>query len=302
MPLTPDTRHQTNRIAWACAGLLILLGLLGCKSWKNDEPKSHYQPFAKTKMPTDSMALEVVLVELPSAEMHELIGSLTPMLDRQKINLDERQQWDQNGLAVGVFKSNWPGELRQALEPRTVIPAGMDRFELTDEQKEKLTKAPPVLLHRKMQFRSGEPRVLPISDYVEHAQWQVFSATGSSTEEGQAARGWMQVISRLSKGSSVEIQLAPQVSYGPVQQHIGVIDRTLAFQSKQTEKIYSQIPARIPLSPGDTAVVFAESDPNDLGELLFGSANNPERDTRRILLLRLIQTQHDDLFEAATFR
>lgn len=248
------------------------------------------------------MAMEIVLVELPAEEVGQLLRALTPYLDHQAIDLDFRQLWDQNGLSAGILESNWPGVLRDALAPRTRIPPGMERFELTEDDLQKLAKEPPALLHKRMQFRNGESKELPLSDFYDEREWSTLIDGDRESLNGRAVRGWIQIRSQLAQGNSVEIQLTPKVTHGPMRQQVGVVESTLAYQTRQSERLYTQLPMKFHLSPGETVMVYGSGSSDDLGDLCLGSPHLAEGERRRFLLMRIVQTQHDDLFQVGEFQ
>jgi hypothetical protein len=81
-----------------------------------------------------------------------------------------------------------------------------------------------------------------------------------------------------------------------------VFNENLSMQTKQNETTYSQIPVHVVLVPGETLVIYSKAETGELGDLLFGSGNAADPDLKRILLVRLVHTQHDDLFEPRAFR
>ncbi len=281
--------------------LLLLLALVlvvaGCRSWL--EPKSapsKAKPLQQFRMPADSVVLEVVVAEFPEEQMQALSAAMRPYLDQQEVKVSERQAWSKNGFVIGSFHSTWPSDLRDALtKPKTLEESGDNRISWDELQS--INAKPTVVSHQKLQFRTGEPRDIFVSNFLDVARWKV---VGDDAEQDERtvnnARGWFKVIATLSRGTSIGLTIVPKVSFGDTRQQIGVVDEGLAFQLKQNEFVYSNLPSHIELSPGETVVIYADSQIGELGDLLLGSGNSLERSGSRLVLMRLVHTQHDDLF------
>jgi hypothetical protein len=260
-------------------------------------------------MAPNCVAMEVAIAQFTPESLDELLLQVEPFLDRQRIPLEQRRLWDNNGLQVGLFSSHLPGVLREALETRELTPAEMQVLGLTPTDKDTapLTRT-PVIFHRRMQFKSGEPKPIPLSDFYPRATWETKVNQGRALRTDEQVRGWMLTSIELGKGDSVNIQLVPRMTYGLLTKRVAVFQQSFVNEEAQTESDLAELTMKINLAPGDALLIFGRAEVGEVGDLLLGSGQR-ERDsaadvepTERLLIIRLIQTQHDDLFTPPQFK
>lgn len=292
--------------------VLILIGLLlnsGCRQvLEPQQSKSPDSMFAPYRMAPDCVAMEVAIAEFDADKFKQIITTFAPFLDNQKVSLSQRQRWDRNGLQIGVITSQLPGELRSELETRDMTTEEMDELGLkpVGPNGRPLTFA-PIIYHRRIQFRSNEPKPIPISDFYPSATWTVDVDDGKSVGRDEQVRGWMLVCTQLGKGSSVDLKLTPRISHGVPHKKVGVVDQSFITQESQAEIDLHPLTVNVTCNPGDTILIYCDAAEDELGELLLGNAQlattgtaTPRR--QRLVMFRLIQTQHDDLFVSPEYR
>ncbi|MEQ1904814.1 MAG: hypothetical protein ABL888_11565 [Pirellulaceae bacterium] len=292
--------------------ILILIGLLqniGCRQvLEPQQTKSPDSLFAPYRMAPDCVAMEVAIAEFDADKFKQITATFAPFLDNQKVTLSQRQRWDRNGLQIGVITSQLPGELRNELETRDMTPEEMDELGLkpVGSNGRPLTFA-PIIYHRRIQFRSNEPKPIPFSDFYPSATWTVNVDEGKSVGRDQHVRGWMLVCTQLGKGSSVDLKLTPRISHGNPHKKVGVVDQSFVTEESQAEIDLHPLSVNVTCNPGDTILIYGDAEADEIGELLLGNAQleatgsaAPRR--QRLVMFRLIHTQHDDLFVSPEYR
>jgi hypothetical protein len=93
---------------------------------------------------------------------------------------------------------------------------------------------------------------------------------------------------------TVSIQLTPEIYHGQSHQCWVAQDGTFRVDSTRNCQRFEDLFIETILSPGQTLVLSASPDPVGLGEAFFIDAKSQRR--RTVLLVRLAQTQLDDLF------
>ncbi|MEZ6095910.1 MAG: hypothetical protein R3C03_17045 [Pirellulaceae bacterium] len=298
---------QVDSIRFALVSLLLMAtGLFpialqsGCKSWK-EHSGENASPLQRAGLPPNTIALEVVLAQLPASEMDDIKRALEPYLDRQAVSIDYRRPWNENGLVVGTFHSTWPGVLQDALKSKREETLKQVDKVITREQLDAINTPDPVKMHKQTQFTNGEPRTIPMTDFLDVARWTAIENGVERTRTENTVRSWFQIISKIERGTSAQITLTPMVSFGPILNGVGVVDHELAFRQKQREVLYADLAVNVSLSAGETIVIYSNANEGELGDLLLGNSNGLDADQERILLLRLVRTQDDDLFELKDF-
>jgi len=96
---------------------------------------------------------------------------------------------------------------------------------------------------------------------------------------------------------SVRLQLTPEVHHGAPQQRIVGDNHNFIIETKQTEVAFDQLLIECVLAPGETLVLSCTSEFSGLGRHFFvePDVSDPKP---KIVLIRLAQSQFDDLFAA----
>jgi hypothetical protein len=98
-----------------------------------------------------------------------------------------------------------------------------------------------------------------------------------------------------SGDGTVRVDLVPEIRHGDVKQKWAPGNGTLLRDAGQEASAFDQLRLTAILSPGQTLLVTGTEEAKGLGGLLF-SRGSGESSERLLLLLRLAQTQYDDLF------
>jgi hypothetical protein len=306
--LTPEpTGQETPRgkivaaryvVFVAAAWLLLFLGCTPLEPRKSSTgPK-----FVSGRMTNDSVALEIGLVQLDDSQV-ELFEQFWKQLDHQKIDVTVRKRLDQNGLRVGSMPSHPSAAFLELIQPR---PGELESLDLVEQQMLQQGLLEPksrMIIHQRIVNRRSDTYKVATSESHPHYEWRVRRSNQDSFGSGETVQAIMEINTSPHSDGTANIRLTPRINYGPVQALIGVGERGFAYDSGQAGQSFSDLAMEVVLRAGETIVLAPTPDRSDLGHLFFESIRPPLDPTRteshlthRFLLVRLVQTQLDDLF------
>ncbi len=291
----------------------LTLAISGCANWKSKELETIR--FPQYKMSPDSVALELAVAQIDPQQQVDF-DQLWLQLDEQKLALETRKRLDQNGLRAGVLPNQVPTTLCQLIQPQQPNHERLDTWQLQLLDQGKLDPASRLLIHKKVQIRAGEAKDIPSSDFVPESSWVVRNGNLQSVGVGTDVRGTWNLTTHPNGDGSVRLIVTPQLHHGKIRSEIGVAEGGFLFQARQKIQKLQELKFDVTLQPGETLMIAATPDLTDLGELFFtpwitadevSEAKSPESVSRqamlwseqgsqRMLLVRLVHTQMDDLF------
>ena len=295
--------------------LILLLAtalLVGCESWyaRNlQETVSWKRPVAsamqRLRMLPDSVMLEIAVVKIDRSEIQRF-DELWNQIDTGSLSLSERRILDQNGVRVGVVPSHIPADLHALMAPIPVDQESLNSWEEQLFEKGLLKPEPRILLHDGIQNRRGEVHPVPVSGWLNQASWIVEVGDQRIAGASDNVRAVMEVRTFPKGDGTVRLVCTPALHIGQPRTQIGIQQQGFAYETAQEKKQLRELKFGACLRSGETLLVAPTSDVSDLGGLFFGPPDEVvegEGDgTFRILMLRLLQTQRDDLFDAESDR
>ena len=194
-----------------------------------------------------------------------------------------------------------PAEFHNLLEPYVPDPDSVDVAARPLALAGKLDPISRLLIHQRISNQDGEVYPVGTSDMYEELAWAVFH--NEHIEEGRAerARCFFDVTTFPNSDGTATLKLVPVIRHGKEVPRIEVAEGAFVMDRGQRRTNLDEIGFEVPLRTGQTLIVAANSrffstdSPSDqLGPRLLGSARS---DQTRLLLVRLVQTQMDDLFD-----
>jgi hypothetical protein len=286
--------------------VLVLMTLGGCARWEarweKVEAKTGGIKFPKGRLSPDSVVLEIAIAQLDDSQTLSF-EEFWSSLDQQKLELSVRQRIDQNGLRAAIMASYVPATMQRLIEPRPVELESLDLVEQQMAEKSLLEPKPRVLVHQRITNHDGEKYPIQTSEVFPEFSWTVRCDGLESFTTGKLVRGIFEIVTLPQGDGSVRLRITPQVHHGVVRPTIGVAERAFFFDSMQSVNRISELTLDVTMRPGETLVIAPTADVQDLGELFFGMPaaatgenNTPGHLTHRMLMVRVVQTQLDDLF------
>ena len=264
-----------------CCGFMLLLSCAaGCASWDPpDAPPSLPTP----RISPDSVVLEIEKVQFPRLDDTEL-DSLWLAVDEQYIPPEFRQHLADNGLRCGLLEAQLPAGLREIIRNKQSMPDHLEEGESLDSDAGSSYRQVPCRAGRAYKIAAteqDEDRVVPFRE-----EGQVWAATF------EQAQGLFSLVSTPLGDSRVKIVLTPQVEHGQIRQRFKPGPANYTIETGQEKEAFEFLRTETTLAPGATLIIGSSAESKGLGGWFFGDADSG----RSVLLIRLLQTQYDDLF------
>lgn len=282
-PLRIGSRRLLKFVVWLTGVVLV-----GCSTW--DTSPSHETTFLpRAKMSRDTVVLEMQTVAIPEASSDVELDRLWNELDEQHLNRDLRRGLAENGMRCGLLGTQMPELLRQILNAQSN--SSQDRW----EQMESLPDNP--IGHRRLQARAHKR-------YEIVASPSLASCVVLTSQNGRLAGQTLYdaqcrfALRNYPRGDgNVRLELTPEIHHGPLQQKWTGSDGAFQPIVSRQKEIFEQLRIDAVLSPGEILLLTATNEPKGVGALFFTDLSRPSASRGKMLLVRLAQTQLDDLFD-----
>ena len=281
---------------------VCLIGLSGCARWDKTDSRSEFK-FPTGRLASDAVALEIGIAQLDDSQ-NEKFEQFWDLLDQQELPLPKRQLMDQNGFRIAIMASHAPAILNELLVPR---PLEFEDLTIVEEHmmvEDRLEPKSRMVLHQRIANRNGQVHPIQTSKVHPQFSWILHNGDLQSIGTGQWVRGFIDVKTLPEGDGTVRLQFSPQIHHGQVRPSFGVANKAFFMDASQTINKLADLMFTVRVRPGETVVIAPTSDVEDLGRLFFGepepASDQPVREshmTNRVLLVRVVQTQMDDLFE-----
>jgi hypothetical protein len=278
------------------AGLfaLAILTVSGCQPL--DVPKSHAL-LQRPQMSEDSVALEVFFVRFPRGQ-RDVNGKLWDQIDEQHFAPTLRESLATNGFRIGTVGRQIPLALSELLElkgkPAPGGVSGESSFDRPD--------AEPTVVRRLLQLRADHRTEIVCSEIYEELPVLTSLANGASgkTVSGKTyprAQGILALKAHEERDGRVKVEVLPEVQYGDARQRYIGGQGSLRLEVGRSKQAFDELAATALLTPGHMIVLTSIPERSgSLGDYFFRheSEGKPEQ---KLIVIRVSQTQHDDLFE-----
>ncbi len=250
-------------------------------------------PLAAARMSPDSCVLDVFFVRVPLGD-HQANEELWQELDEQHFPADLRCRLTRNGFRAGVVDGQIPVALSNLLE-LSDKPAPANEIKgasLADL----ITK--PHVMRRHMQIRAGQPNEIVASGIYEQLPVLMYESDQISGETYNQAQGIFNLKVFPLPDGRVQVDLTPELHHDQPRQHRVADQGMMRLDFSRPKRVFEDLALSAKLSPGGMLVMT--SLPNrsgSLGHQFF--TENDGRMEQKVLVLRLAQTQHDDLFDTS---
>lgn len=286
--------------------ILITLGT-GCAKVETPINKTSLT-FPKARIAVDAVGLDLGVSQLDSGQA-ETFEEFWGLLDQQELPLDRRRTLDQNGLRVAVMSANAPPVLNELIEDQKIAPAVMNEFEKQLNAKGLMRPQPRMLSHQRISNREGQAHKVDTSEIHSEASWIIRSGGSQTVGSGKLVQGVFSITTYPQGDGSVRLVILPEIHHGQAHPRIGAGQGSFLIESTQHITPIDELKFEVNLRSGESLVLAPTKDVSEMGRILFGSlqprANLSDLDkgipdkpvpTHRMLLIRVVQTQMDDLF------
>ncbi|HEX5106472.1 MAG TPA: hypothetical protein VFV87_21785 [Pirellulaceae bacterium] len=264
---------------------MILLSAVGCARLATQPSEPSKLPPAR--MSPDSVVLEVAFVRLPALD-RAAYDAIWDQADEQHFPAELRRELGVNGLRAGVLGQQIPAELRELLD---AAPNALEeRSEDVTTSDVEVNRAP-----RRLQCRSGRRAKIIVS--------KTHSFLALLLNEQQQVRGHaltdaqcLLALKAYPQGNGrVKLDITPEVEHGQHRTEWVGSEGSLMQRVGRDKLVVDRLRMDALLAPGQTLVISNTAEIKGLGEYYFAETAGGATE-RTLLLVRVAQTQIDDLF------
>ncbi|MFO0870152.1 MAG: hypothetical protein U0935_14580 [Pirellulales bacterium] len=240
-------------------------------------------------MSPDSVVLEVAVVHFPESSVD---GDWWRQVDEQALPHELRQRLADNGFRSGVIRGALPESLREQLDrqraaTRDVDPENGPGIMPTSEQR--------------LQIRAGKRSKILLTEVQPSLAVLLPDSERISGRTLSNAQCLFSVRSYPQGDGRSEVELVPEIEHGEARQKwVGQAQEgTFRLDANRERLILESLRIRTLLAPGQLLVVSSATANKGLGRQFCSLTSSGPPETR-VLLVRLAQTQIDDLFSEQT--
>jgi hypothetical protein len=257
----------------------------GCSRWS--QSPSEQSLLKPPRMSPDSVVLELALVDIPAGE-EAAAKRVWRSVDEQAISLELRRDLNEQGVRCGTVGSQLPQWLCDQLESQDQR-LGLERDGST-------LVAGEFAAQRRLQCRAGKARSVPISrDHLEFSLPVGSGEQDSPASVYQDAQWFLGITVKPLGDGSVQLRLMPEIHHGQIRQRWVGDEGFFRMDASRDLVELDSLLVDVTLMPGQTMVLGGGEGPKSLGAVLFAEQGEAGP-AGRLLLLRLAQTQFNDLF------
>lgn len=311
------------------AACCLLAAIGGCVAWTSPFDAAS-SPLNLPRMSRDTVVLEVAMLNVPAGETWDR-DKLWREADEQRLPAEKRLMLADRGLRAGVIGTQLPKWISEKLEEQQ----GVVEFENKDgaavlsnvETQQRLQ----CRAGRKRPVRLGEtqdemvlaaaPRETTDGDSdaenEENAEaTEKSAAQDAAGEDSDSASAVVTdqppppatdgrifkdaqcevIVTAFPQGDGrVRVELTPQIRHGEPRRRWVAKQGSFHIDVGRECEVFEDLRMEVELEPGETLAIGATDAAAPLGQLLFGENSKAGFD-RRVMLVRLAQTQLDDLF------
>jgi hypothetical protein len=301
MPLhaQSETRHERAnarqvllRLATILVFATLTLCLSGCATWYSltNQPEEPTSSLPKPKSSPDTVAIETIFLRL-TAEDDLRWGEVWARIDEQSLDIELRRRLDQNGIRGGVINGELPLVVDHWVEKAAQA--------IKTDVLEQASIAADVSTHvQTLRCRTGKRKELAVRSKRDGSIVLLHS-------DGKLARGQefaeptmlFDVRTTPNFDGSARIRLLPEIQYGPLLPVYLGGDMAFRREMRRKSKSWEELAVSVNLTPSQTLLLTSTDPPRGLGEHFFYSETAEKKQDRIVLLLRMVSTQVDPLFD-----
>ncbi len=276
------------RLGFCCAVSCLLFG---CAQWSKETPSDSKPLFAQPKMSPDSVVVETVIIRFPK-EQSEALDNLWSTVDESVFDVELRRKLTENGMRGGVLIGDLPLGVRTRMEQL----ADNSR---TDPLEQANLAADVKSAVNRLQCRAGRRKELHVRREVSQPLVVLTSQEGRVEGASYEQPAMLFDLRSIPHGDGqATLQLTPEIQYGEERKSFIHSDFGLRPEMSRDRKKWEDLSLSVKLSPGQMIALSCNGEPksSNLGKAFFVTHTAEQTDERVLLLIKLTETQLDELF------
>lgn len=282
--LTMRTISQNQRLMTAIG---LCWFLMGCSSWREMPVNTFELP--AVRLAPDGFALQVTFVRLPTGEDAFDI-ELWKEVDEQAVEQEMRQRLNENGFRCGLVGAQLPAALRALLDKKDQN----STLEATSQR-----EIDSLSQNRQINTRSGKRSEI-VTGALQDEMIVLYRDANKNKVIGKTFQQAQPILATkcyANGDGGVEIYLTPEIQYGQPKKQWIAGDGTFHLLSARDREVYSKLEIKASLVAGQTLLISSTAESKGVGHNFFVDTAHGDPQ-QKLLLVRLSQTQRDDLFES----
>ncbi|MDO4569888.1 MAG: hypothetical protein Q4D38_05865 [Planctomycetia bacterium] len=239
----------------------------------------------------NTVTLDIFFVRCPYG-CPELNETLWEDVDEQAVAPRLRRNLYSNGFRVGVIGNQLPLSLLRLLNARMDEKAesGITTIRLED------IPSTPKVMRSSVAARNNQRNEVNVSEITNHVTI-LFNENGVPGGESFTKAQAVLAVKTQTKGDgSVKVEIVPELQYGEPRQTYSYGAGAMMMATARPKKLFDSLRTEFRIKPGQIIVFtnVAELEGN-LGHFFFSDEQSELR-YQKLLCIRVIQSQHDELY------
>jgi len=285
-PRADVSRVHASRRDCLVGSLFWLLATCGCSAWK--DPTQPPLQLPAHRLAHDSVGLEITFVRVPAGNS-PMADELWERVDEQCLDAKSRMELNRNGFRAGLVGSQLPESLRRLLDEQK-----------QQNQLDRLVSSETDVLaqNRQLQNRSGQRSEI-VAGPPQPEMVALFKAEQQAKITGKTFRDAQCILATRCfprSDGSVRLELIPEVHHGEPRKQWVAGEGTFHLLSGREREVFAELKMQLTLQRGQTLVISSTPETKGLGQNFFVEAGRGATQ-QKIFLVRLSQTQRDELFD-----
>ena len=243
-------------------------------------------------MTPGSAVIEVFSIRLPPGDPG-LNGRIWEDVDEQHFPIEVRRKLEKNGFRAGILAGQMPSSLSKLLDLKGTPAAGGDvqHVKITD------LVTPSRVSMQHLQTRTGQRYEIAASGVIEKMPILVSEGGEIRGLTYEQAQGIFALHVTPQPDGRMQLELVPEIHHGANRQRYVADQAIFRFETGRAKRAFEEMKLTAVMGPG--AMLLLGSQPNrqgSLGHYFFLESNGRDDQLdEKLILVRLCQTQHDDL-------
>ncbi len=243
------------------------------------------------KMSPDSVVVETVIIRFPK-EQSEALDSLWATVDESVLHVELRHKLAENGVRGGVLIGDLPLGIRTRMEQ-------LADYSRTDPLEQANLAADVKSAINRLQCRAGRRKEVHVRREVSQPLVVLTSAEGRVEGATYEQPAMLFDLRSIPHGDGqATLKLTPEIQHGEERKTFIYSDFGLRPDMSRDRKTWEELSLSVKLSPGQMIALSCNGEPksSNLGKAFFVTHTAEQTDERVLLLIKLAETQLDELF------
>lgn len=279
--------------------LSLALSIVGCAWIAPPTGTSKGPHLPPAQMAPGSTVIEVFSIHLPPGEP-DLNSRIWDEVDEQHFPSEVRRKLEKNGFRAGILAGQVPPVLSRLLDLKDKPAASgeVQQVKVAD------LVTPSRVTSQHLQTTAGHRYEIASSGVIEKMPILVSEGGETCGLTYEQAQGIFALHVAPQPDGRVQLELVPEIHHGETRQHWVGDQSIFRLETGRPKRAFEDLKLTAVMGPG--AMLLLGSQPKregSLGHYFFLDSNGrDDRLDQKLVLIRLCQTQHDDLVSPQPLR